>query len=162
MADFGEQFERPGGAIWREKESWEVRESWGFIGEGRRGEGIRVSGAGRWLSGQERNRAGAGLLPELDDDLTGGPHLSASGRGRNVPVWECARVGCGPLLGPGQNGAHSPFIFFCFFLYLFSDFLFLSKTFQNSSKTKSNQILICFKKSTQCFKIVRKLVFKMK
>jgi hypothetical protein len=47
MVDFGEQFERPGGAIRREKERGEARGSWGFIGEGWRGEGVRVSGAGR-------------------------------------------------------------------------------------------------------------------
>jgi hypothetical protein len=94
--------------------------------------------------------------------MTGGPHLLASGRGLNVPVRECAGVGRGPLLGLGQKGAPSHFIFFCFFLFLFSDFLFVSKTFQNSSKKniKSNSIFL--KKSTQGFKTVRKLVFKMK
>jgi hypothetical protein len=130
------------GAAWRQGlgEKRDAREGVsGLYMEGlawRRGQGLARGGAS---GGQERNRAGAGLLPELDDDLTGRPHLSASVQGWNVPVRVCAGVGCGPLLGPGQNGAPALLSFFCslVFLFLFSN-LFLSKTFAISFNSTQN------------------------
>jgi hypothetical protein len=56
-----------------------------FLEEGA-GFGARMARSG----GRERTRAEAGLLPELDDDLKGGLHLSASGLGRTY------RFGCVP------------------------------------------------------------------
>jgi hypothetical protein len=46
-----------------------VREGVGFAGE-------------PTIDGQEDSSACPGLLPKLEDDLIGGPHLSVSGKGK--------------------------------------------------------------------------------
>jgi hypothetical protein len=38
--------------------------------------------SGERSDGQGGSRVGAGLLPELEDDLTGGHYLSVSGKGK--------------------------------------------------------------------------------
>jgi hypothetical protein len=76
-----------------------------------------------------RRRVRLGLLPEVGDDLTGLAHLSVSVQRRTpVPFRLGVRAGRRPKSGLGQMGCPRPaFVFF--FVFSFSCFLVLFKTF---------------------------------
>jgi hypothetical protein len=85
---------------------------------------------------------GRGSLPKLDGDLTGGPGLSASGRGWNIPIRNRSWVGRGPFQQLGRFGSPWPFSCFFFFSFLsFFYFLISSITSLNLVQIDSNQFL---------------------
>jgi hypothetical protein len=75
----------------------------------RRGLGLREGEGDRRPRGVVRVQE---ILPELDDDLTSGPRLSAGGGAGQIPFRVGVVLGRGLLLGLGQNGPLWPFFFF--------------------------------------------------
>jgi hypothetical protein len=58
----------------------------GFYNEGDVREGVGFPRAAS-IDGWQSSRARLGLLPELEDDLIGGPHLSVLGKeGKEIPL----------------------------------------------------------------------------
>jgi hypothetical protein len=98
------------------------------------GEGVGFRGWAR-SDGFQRRRAPRGLWPEVDDDLTGGPHLSVSReRGTGTLSGPCVT---GPRVEIGAGPKWLPRAFFLFSIsfspFLFSNFRFVSNLLQIAS-----------------------------
>jgi hypothetical protein len=94
------------------------------------------------IDGQRSSHVPRDLWPELDDDLIGGVHLLASGRGWSVPIQENAELGRGLSFGAGPERLPSTFFhFFCSFLFLFFCFLIYFITFTKLIQINSNHFL---------------------
>jgi hypothetical protein len=86
------------------------------------------------IDGQGRRRALPGLLPELGGDPDRwGPPVSGRGREGKYPFGFCPGMARGPF--PGSGRIWSRGLFFCSFVFLFSDFLFISHLLQQSFKS---------------------------